>query len=100
MVRRAHNSCAPNNIDVKMPYFHRIDVKSNEQHPQYISVLTLIYIIETSQTCLIMVCSLLDVVHKEHNDKMERNPSSLSTRWSWEDIGVSFKKMTYILEER
>jgi hypothetical protein len=53
---------------LKMPYIHYIDVKSNEQRQQeslywhhYKSAGH-----PCSLACLIMICSLLDVTHKEH----------------------------------
>jgi hypothetical protein len=54
---------------LKMPHIHYIDVNSNEQRQQDITVLTL-YVSGTSLACLIMICSLLDVTHKEHNDEI------------------------------
>jgi hypothetical protein len=42
----------------------------NEQHQQDINVLTSLEVSGTSQTCLIMICSLLGVTYKEHNDEM------------------------------
>ena len=55
---------------LKMPHIHYIDVNSNEQRQQDITVLTSLYVSGTSLACLIMICSLLDVTHKEHNDEM------------------------------
>ncbi len=42
---------------LKMPKIHYIDFKSDEQRHQDLA-------------CLIMICSLLDVTYREHNDKM------------------------------
>jgi hypothetical protein len=51
---------------LKMPYIHYIDVKSNEQSQQEITGLTSLQVTGTSLACLIMICSLVDVTHKEH----------------------------------
>ena len=53
-----------------MPKTHYIDVKSDEQCQQDITVLKSLEVSGTSLACLIMICSLLDVTHKEHNDEM------------------------------
>jgi hypothetical protein len=55
---------------LKMPKIHYIDVKSDEQCQQDITVLKSLEVSGTSLACLIMICSLLDVTHRENNDKM------------------------------
>jgi hypothetical protein len=54
----------------KMPKIHYIDVKSDDQGQQDITVLKSLEVSGTSLACLIMICSLLDVAHKEHNVEM------------------------------
>ncbi len=49
-----------------MPYIHYIGVKSNEHRQQEINGLTSLLVSRTSLPCLIMICSLVDVTHKEH----------------------------------
>ncbi len=48
---------------LKIPNTHYIDVKSNEQQQQDITVLTSLKVSGTSQTCLIVICSILDVTY-------------------------------------
>jgi hypothetical protein len=55
---------------LKMPKIHYIDVKSDEQRQQDITVLKSLEVSGPSLACLIIICSLLDVTHKEHNDEM------------------------------
>jgi|LakMenE18May11ns_1017448.scaffolds.fasta_scaffold9217161_1 hypothetical protein len=55
---------------LKMPKIHYIDFKSDEQRHQDITVLKSLEVSGTSLACLIMICSLLDVTYREHNDKM------------------------------
>jgi hypothetical protein len=52
---------------LKMPKTHYIDVKSDEQCQQDITVLKSLEVSGTSLACLIMIRSLLDVTHKEDN---------------------------------
>jgi hypothetical protein len=56
---------------LKMPKIHYIDVKSDEQRQKDITVLKSLEVSGTSLSCLIMICSFLDVTHREHNDKMD-----------------------------
>ena len=42
---------------LKMPKIHYIDVKSDEQHQQDITVLKSLEVSGTSLACLIMICS-------------------------------------------
>ncbi len=50
-----------------MPKTHYIDVKSDEQCQQDITELKSLEVSGTSLACLLMICSSLDVTHKEHN---------------------------------